>query len=304
LNLDDDIRCHLFGTRKILDSISAFAADGGLREAAAWVSLRQHIYISLIHQQPLDLNLKNFTHSSIFHATNTTNEAWANRIIFIFSTILDFAFTSHATAPTTATWQSFRAQVDDWYDSKPWDFAPIWQDMDPDPLSNLPWTPTSVFTKDNTTTSTNTTTPPPSKNRTATATDNKQPTKIKPWPILLMCHRAQVTGLQYYHMSLLLLSIYDPSLTRLGFASHRARKASEKTVLEAIRNIVGLADSNPDYLNSMFEASHVLVTCGSYLQGQEERDAAVAFLGRVQRKAGWTTRRAIEELRGMWTGTP
>ena len=67
---------------------------------------------------------------------------------------------------------------------------------------------------------------------------------------------------------------------------------------------MGLADSNPDYLNSMFEASHVLVTCGSYLQGQEERDAAVAFLGRVQRKAGWTTRRAIEELRGMWTGTP
>ncbi|KAK5073384.1 hypothetical protein LTR70_010309 [Exophiala xenobiotica] len=57
LSHDDDRRCHLFGARRILDSVSAFAADGGLREAASWLSTRQHIYVSLTEQQPLDINL-------------------------------------------------------------------------------------------------------------------------------------------------------------------------------------------------------------------------------------------------------
>lgn len=279
--LDDDIRCHLFGTRKILDSVSAFASDGGLREAAAWVSLRQHIYVSLTQQQPLDINLENFLHSAVFNDANSTNEAWANRIIFIFATIIDFAFTSHATAPTVEMWQTFEAEVDNWYESRPWDFTPLWQDMNPEFGSS----PTSV--------------------PTTTSNDDSATTyPFKPWPELLMCHRSQVTGMQYYHLSRVVLAIYDPELARLGFANRRARKTSERVVVDAIRNIVGLANSNRDYLNSMFEASHVLATCGSYLHDEGEQNAAIAFLKLVQRKAGWTTTKTIAELRNQWSGAP
>src|ERR1700761_5576924 len=80
---DNDERRHLFGTTRILNSIASFAADGGLREAASWVSLRQHIYISLTSQHPLTINLTNYGHSNAFHTSE--DESWANRIIFIFA---------------------------------------------------------------------------------------------------------------------------------------------------------------------------------------------------------------------------
>lgn len=117
-----------------------------------------------------------------------------------------------------------------------------------------------------------------------------------------MAHRSQVTALQYYHLARVVLAIYDPELTRLGFGSLRARKASEKTVLDGMRHIVGLSASNEDVNNAIFEASHILQTCGGYLKEQAEQNAAVAFLEGVQQRMGWTTTKTISELRSQWAG--
>lgn len=117
-----------------------------------------------------------------------------------------------------------------------------------------------------------------------------------------MAHRAQVTALQYYHLARIVLAIYDPELTQLGFGSLRARKSSERRVLDGMRNIVGLAVSNEDVNNATFEASHILKTCGVYLKDEAEQNAAIAFLEHVQQKMGWTTRGTIAELRSQWAG--
>jgi len=290
---DDDIRCHLFGTRKILDSVSAFAADGGLREAASWVSLRQHIYVSLTEQQPLGINLQNFRHSSVFldGFPNTRNEDRANRIVFIFATILDYAFTpSQILAPER--WHELGAEVLNWYTTKPWDFAPLWENMNPEPRMMVS-TPASVP-------GTATTPNDPPHFHLGSASLPSYP--FKPWPELIMAHRAQVAALQYYHLARLVLAIYDPELTRLGFGSLRARKISEDRVLDGIRNVVGLATSNGDFNNAIFESSHILKSCGGYLKDEAEQNAAVAFLRDVQQKMGWNTGKTVAELRSQWAG--
>lgn len=125
---EDDEQCHHFGSARILNSISSFAADGGLRESASWVSLRQHIYIALTRQQPFNLSLDNYRHSCVFREFD--DEAWANRIIFQFALILQQVFedTEHANSLTREKWTELNDDTDEWYRTKPWSFAPLYAD--------------------------------------------------------------------------------------------------------------------------------------------------------------------------------
>jgi hypothetical protein len=125
----------LFGTTRLLNSISSFAADGGLRESASWVSLRQHIYISLTSQHPLAINLTNYRHSSAFRELD--DESLANRIIFIFASILTLVFGLEK-GPSVEQWAELEAEVEAWSMSKPWNFAPLWFTGSADPTDG-PW---------------------------------------------------------------------------------------------------------------------------------------------------------------------
>ncbi|KAF2255270.1 hypothetical protein BU26DRAFT_417197, partial [Trematosphaeria pertusa] len=125
---DADEQCHHFGTARILNSISSFAADGGLRESASWVSLRQHIYVSLTTQQPLNLSLENYRHSSVFREYD--DESWANRIIFQFATVLQYVFddVDGANSLTREKWAELDADAEEWQRTKPWTFSPLYPD--------------------------------------------------------------------------------------------------------------------------------------------------------------------------------
>lgn len=125
---DSDDQCHHFGTARILNSISSFAADGGLRESASWVSLRQHIYVSLTTQQPINLSLDNYRHSSVF--SEFDDEAWANRIIFLFATVLQAVFEDTANGVGRERWQDLNDEIDDWNRTKPWTFSPFHSEPD------------------------------------------------------------------------------------------------------------------------------------------------------------------------------
>ena len=125
---DDDEQCHHFGTARILNSMSSFAADGGLRESASWVSLRQHIYISLTKQQPFNLSLDNYKHSCVFREFD--DEAWTNRIVYQFALVLQYVFENAAQAHslTREKWAELNADAEEWYRTKPWSFAPLYSD--------------------------------------------------------------------------------------------------------------------------------------------------------------------------------
>ncbi|KAF2793774.1 hypothetical protein K505DRAFT_375122 [Melanomma pulvis-pyrius CBS 109.77] len=136
---DSDDQCHHFGTARILNSISSFAADGDLREAASWVSLRQHIYVSLTTQQPLNLSLDNYRHSSVFREFD--DESWANRIIFQFATILQHVFedSPESSSLTRDKWAELDADVDEWERTKPWTFTALYIDPNAGKEFNGSW---------------------------------------------------------------------------------------------------------------------------------------------------------------------
>lgn len=115
--LGEDHQFHLTGTTHILNSVQHFGSSGGLGEAAAWLCLRQDIYVSLTTQRPLRTNLQNFHGSDIF--TRNDDFAWSSRMVFLLAKVLQSAFSDES--PDTA----IGVEVEDWCTSKPYTFEPV-----------------------------------------------------------------------------------------------------------------------------------------------------------------------------------
>ncbi|KAI8935875.1 hypothetical protein NX059_007390 [Plenodomus lindquistii] len=253
---ESDELCHHFGTARTLNSISSFASDGGLREAASLVSLRQHIYISLTTQQPLNLSLDNFRHSSIFREHD--EESWANRIIFLFATILQAVFEDTSTGISREKWKNLNDDVDEWDRTKPWTFSPLF--IEPD--AGVKFTGS--------------------------------------WPELPCAQGVVAVGLQYYHLAKIILTIYSPNTLLVGLAGVRARKATDAVIRKHIRITIGYAVSNSHCGNVMFQGSHILSACGTYVVEEEEQQACVEYLEGLKRLVGWRTDKVLRDLREQW----
>ncbi|OCL03330.1 hypothetical protein AOQ84DRAFT_152074 [Glonium stellatum] len=123
-----DERCHLFGSTRMVNSITHSATCTSLREAANWVALRQEIYVSLTNRQPVSIVLDAYRDSSYFHSD--TEDAWANRIVFLFAKILNYAFKPVGVAPEES-WSQLEEQVEAWNMTKPQYFSPLWVEHQP-----------------------------------------------------------------------------------------------------------------------------------------------------------------------------
>ncbi|CAM1501250.1 Fc.00g104120.m01.CDS01 [Cosmosporella sp. VM-42] len=118
----DDRELHLAGTIRIVNSMSIFDFNGGLGEAAAWLCLREDIYVSLVKQCPLRTNLDTFLQSEVFQRTD--DAAYACRMVFLLAKVLSCAFSGCTPCPPEQL-EGIRAEVDAWFESKPPSFNPI-----------------------------------------------------------------------------------------------------------------------------------------------------------------------------------
>ncbi|CAM1501233.1 Fc.00g103950.m01.CDS01 [Cosmosporella sp. VM-42] len=114
---DADTGTHLLGSSRLLNTVSSFAAQGGLGEAASWIVLRQDIYVSLTRWQPLRISVDNYKNSNAFRDTN--DEAMANRAIFLCGQVLDYAQRTD-THLNHDMWAELNNNLLEWYESVPW----------------------------------------------------------------------------------------------------------------------------------------------------------------------------------------
>jgi hypothetical protein len=127
--------CHLFGSSRIINSMTALAASGGLGEAASWVSLRQDIYVALTLNKPLNVRLRNFEASQSL--CEPDDDTWANKMVLTFATILSFT-SDDGQELEPERWDAFQHDTDSWMISKPDTFAPVIE-IDCDPLGSRPF---------------------------------------------------------------------------------------------------------------------------------------------------------------------
>lgn len=111
--------------------MSAFDFNGGLGEAAAWLCLREDIYVSLVKQRPLRSDLDTYLQSNVFRRDDDT--AYANKMVFLLAKALKYAFPC-----SEEKLEGIHREVDGWFDSKPPTFNPIYELKNSEPGRLLP----------------------------------------------------------------------------------------------------------------------------------------------------------------------
>ena len=245
---------HLHGVTQILNRVSSFCSGGGLGEAAAWLSLRQDIYVSLVTQRPLRTQLPNFEQSASLKKNN--DMCWANRIVLLLANTLSIAFIDFDT-DNDESMRRLGDRVECWNRDKPATFEPI---------KYVP-------------------------------RDKKSPQRF---PIIWMLNPFHVLGIQYYHITKIVLAI-STSRPEAGqrYAFGWGRK-TESRVRAHLLTVLGVAKSNPKAENTLFTARHCLSVWGGVLTHRLDREAAINFLEEVEERTGWTASELIANLKDQW----
>jgi hypothetical protein len=188
------------------------------------------------------------------------DESWANRIIFLFATILEAVFqdSSTNTGISHTKWQELTDTVDEWERTKPWTFSAL--HVEPGAGDKFDGS----------------------------------------WPELLCAQGVIAVGLQYYHLCKILLTIYSPTAAVVGIAGIRARRATDAMIRKHIRITIGYGMSNSYCGNAMFQGSHILSAAGAYVIDEKEQQACVEYLQGLQRLIGWRTDGVLRDLKDMW----
>jgi hypothetical protein len=95
----------------------------GLREASAWLCLRQDIYISMVQQSPLKTDLDAFLQSDIY--TRDDDMAYAARVVVIVARTL-IGTAAEAAETREHILREARTELEEWYESRPPSFSPTW----------------------------------------------------------------------------------------------------------------------------------------------------------------------------------
>ncbi|KAH8784999.1 hypothetical protein F5883DRAFT_635969 [Diaporthe sp. PMI_573] len=119
----EDRRLHLTGTTRIVNSMRDWGFTPGLREASAWLCLRQDIYISMVQQSPLKTDLDAFLQSDIY--TRDDDMAYAARVVVIVARTL-IGTAAEAAETREHILREARTELDEWYESRPPSFNPTW----------------------------------------------------------------------------------------------------------------------------------------------------------------------------------
>lgn len=118
----EDHQFHLTGATRIVNSMSTLDFHGGLGEAAAWLCLREDIYVALVRQTPLKTNLDTFLQSNVFMRHDDL--ACASRMIFLLAKVLSSAFSEDSMSRMDGL-DAANKEVEDWFETKPITFSPI-----------------------------------------------------------------------------------------------------------------------------------------------------------------------------------
>ncbi|KAH8167465.1 hypothetical protein CIB48_g781 [Xylaria polymorpha] len=112
---------HLLGIHAFVNAGDQYMAPGSLSAASFWVGLRQEIYIAILTQQRVKLNLNGcIVDRSLEPADDYT---WSNRAIILLADILNACFGDSPL--TTQRWAALNDATESWTRARPPSFNPF-----------------------------------------------------------------------------------------------------------------------------------------------------------------------------------
>ncbi|RYP70755.1 hypothetical protein DL771_005250 [Monosporascus sp. 5C6A] len=98
----EDYHGHLLGIHAFVNIGDQYMIPGSLSAASFWVGLRQEIYIAVVTQQPVKVNLDHFVVDRSFEPAD--DYTWSNRAIVHLADVLNFCFGE--SPPSSSYWDA------------------------------------------------------------------------------------------------------------------------------------------------------------------------------------------------------
>lgn len=120
------------------------------------------------------------------------------------------------------------------------------------------------------------------------------------FPEVWMLLPHQAVGLQYYHISQIVLNAIESRDVVHTHEYLADSRATARRIRHHLFMVLGIATSNERAENSWFTARHCLAVWGGYLQHPADQMAALDFLEKWRQRSGWKTSVLVESLRRQW----
>ena len=111
---------------------------------------------------------------------------------------------------------------------------------------------------------------------------------------------AHVTGIQHYILCMILLTVYNPSLPRLGPVRRAALQSIDEEIKGHVLMLAGMAVSNCHTPPNMITACMGISMTGERFADHVTQVALLEILVRTEREFAWPTQAAQRSLKEAW----
>ena len=120
------------------------------------------------------------------------------------------------------------------------------------------------------------------------------------FPEIMYLSDAAVTGIQHYHLTLILLKAYDPTIPKLGSRRTMALRKMDDEIRHHTKMLCGLALSNSSTPPNFVTASMAVTMAGDKFNELREQQACIRILETCELEHAWSTMSAQEDLKEAW----
>lgn len=238
-----------------------------LRHASFRIAIRQEITSAFLKQRPIRQDLRAWDSMRSF--SEAEDAVWTDRVLAFCSRVVQFCFGDDSTLPTLPL--GSRTRVSRWRELK--DFERLWD-------LHKPLSFNAIHYQE------------PTRN-------SADPNSV--FPQIWHLSGVHVAGHQYLDLARILLTVYDPTVPRLGSGAAAATKRIAEEVRRLVLRICGLAVSNAVSIQpSLIAASLAIAVCGEYFVDEVQRRAMMGLLEKLGRDFAWPVQKTIKELREAW----
>ncbi|KAE8375839.1 hypothetical protein BDV26DRAFT_6007 [Aspergillus bertholletiae] len=121
-----------------------------------------------------------------------------------------------------------------------------------------------------------------------------------PFPEIIFALDASVVGVAYYHLSMLLMAIYNPRQPKIGPLHALGRQQIEREVQFHVRTLCGIALSNPCPPGRVV-ACLAISQCGAWFTNPDERLRLMNIIKVVEQDDMWPGGSTIASLKEQWS---
>jgi hypothetical protein len=120
------------------------------------------------------------------------------------------------------------------------------------------------------------------------------------FPAIYYSQAWHALGMQYYHITMILLAIGDPGRLKIGFGHNESRRMLQQDIAYHAGLLFGICVTVDD-IEAKIAACNAISVCAAWLTDRAQQETLIAMLARVEREVAWPTRSIAAGAMQEWS---